>query len=221
MNASLSRANVSAFPANTHPFRSFRAFRGRNIPPFRPQFRSPFHHSDPNSVVPVPSVVETFRHSDPNSVVSVPSVVESFHHSDLNSVVSVVPVGHASQLSITQTSSWALRAALGRGSFLLMKYHPVARSEDLLEGKGRPYTVEGRHLALVRVNGVVRALEDLCPHAGGTIAFGPVQDGRIMCPWHFAEFDVCTGQVLSGPAEEDIPSFPVREENGIVSVAIE
>lgn len=102
-----------------------------------------------------------------------------------------------------------------------MTFHPVARSEDLQEGKGRPYAVEGRRLALVRHDGVVHALEDRCPHADASIACGPVENGVIACPWHYAEFDLETGAVLSGPAGCGIPVFPVREEDGVVSVALE
>lgn len=101
-----------------------------------------------------------------------------------------------------------------------MTYHPVARSEELVEGKGRPYQVEGYRLALVRDQGVVYALEDVCPHADAPIALGPVENGCIACPWHYAEFDLKTGAVLSGPASEDVAVFPVREEEGIVYVGL-
>jgi len=102
-----------------------------------------------------------------------------------------------------------------------MTYHPVARSEDLEEGRGRPYTLEGRRLALVRHGGVVYALDDRCPHADASIACGPVENGVIACPWHYAEFELKTGAVLSGPACESIPAYPVREADGTVFVALE
>ncbi len=102
-----------------------------------------------------------------------------------------------------------------------MEFHPIARSEELEEGKGRPYRIEGHAIALVRYEGVVHALEDICPHADAPIALGPVENGCIACPWHYAEFDLKTGAVLSGPATEGVSVYPVREEDGIVSVALE
>lgn len=102
-----------------------------------------------------------------------------------------------------------------------MNFQPVARSEDLEEGKGRPYALVGHRLALVRHGGVVHALEDRCPHADASIACGPVENGVIACPWHYAEFDLETGAVLSGPAACGIPVYPVLEENGVVSVALD
>ncbi len=102
-----------------------------------------------------------------------------------------------------------------------MEFLAVARSDELEEGKGRPFAVAGRRIALVRHEGVVHALEDSCPHADASIACGPVENGVIACPWHYAEFDLRTGEVLSGPAARGIPVYEVREEDGIVSVAVD
>jgi nitrite reductase/ring-hydroxylating ferredoxin subunit len=100
-------------------------------------------------------------------------------------------------------------------------FHPLAPSSDLLEGKGRPYQLAGHRLALVRCDGVVYALDDLCPHADASIAFGPVENGCIACPWHYAEFDLRTGSVLSGPATSDIRTYLVRESDGQVEICLE
>lgn len=102
----------------------------------------------------------------------------------------------------------------------MMNFLPIARSEDLEEGKGRPFELEGHCLALVRYGGVVYALEDRCPHANAPIALGAVENGCIACPWHYAEFDLKTGAVLSGPACESIPAYPVEEKDGTVFVAL-
>lgn len=102
-----------------------------------------------------------------------------------------------------------------------MTFHPVAPSDEIEEGKGRPYTIEGRRLAIVRHQGVVYALDDRCSHADASIACGPVENGCIVCPWHYAEFDLKTGEALSGPAAEAIAIHPVKEEDGLVSVGLE
>lgn len=102
-----------------------------------------------------------------------------------------------------------------------MKFIPIAKSEDLKEGAGQPFEVEGHRLAVVRHQGKVYALEDYCPHAGATIAFGMVENDCIVCPWHFAEFNLHTGAVLSGPATKGIPVYPVREEDGMILVCLD
>jgi len=100
-------------------------------------------------------------------------------------------------------------------------FQKIARSEDLVEGKGRPYQLDGHRIALVRHEGVVYALDDLCPHADASIAFGPVENGCIACPWHYAEFDLRTGAVLSGPSPRGIRTYKVREADGEVEICLE
>ena len=99
-------------------------------------------------------------------------------------------------------------------------FQPIARSEELEEGKGRPYVLEGHRIALVRHEGIVYGLDDLCPHADASIAFGPVENGCIACPWHYAEFDLRTGAVLSGPASRGIRTYQVRETDGYVEICL-
>lgn len=100
-------------------------------------------------------------------------------------------------------------------------FHKLADSSELEEGKGRPYTIEDHRIAAVRHAGTIYAVEDRCPHADASIAFGPVENGCIACPWHYAEFRLSTGEVLSGPAVEGIRTYLVREREGIVEICLE
>ncbi len=100
------------------------------------------------------------------------------------------------------------------------EFHTLASSTELEEGKGRPYELEGHRIALVRHEGHVYALDDLCPHADASIAFGPVENGCIACPWHYAEFNLSTGAVLSGPAVRGIRTYQVEEADGQVSICL-
>lgn len=102
-----------------------------------------------------------------------------------------------------------------------MTFQTIATSEELIEGRGRPFSLDGYRIALVRHQGTVYALDDLCPHADASIAFGPVENGCIACPWHYAEFDLKTGAVLSGPATQGIRTYPVREIDGRVEIALD
>lgn len=100
-------------------------------------------------------------------------------------------------------------------------FRTIAKSDELEEGKGRPYEMDGHRIALVRHEGKVYALDDICPHADASIAFGPVENGCIACPWHYAEFSLESGEVLSGPSPRGIRTYRVREENGEVQIEIE
>ena len=100
-------------------------------------------------------------------------------------------------------------------------FHRLALSSELQEGQGRPYEHVGHRIALLRHEGTVSAIEDLCPHADASLAFGPVENGCIACPWHYAEFRLTTGEALSGPTPRGIRTYAVREEAGQVSISLD
>ncbi|MDF2376461.1 MAG: non-heme iron oxygenase ferredoxin subunit [Verrucomicrobiales bacterium] len=100
-------------------------------------------------------------------------------------------------------------------------YHPLATSADLAEGRGRPFELNGHRIALVRHEGTVYAIDDLCPHADASLAFGPVENGCIACPWHYAEFRLSTGEALSGPTPRGVRTYAVKEADGQVSICLE
>lgn len=60
--------------------------------------------------------------------------------------------------------------------------------------------VEGLGPVIVsRVKGKYHAADDLCPHAAALLSEGFIEGGRIVCPVHFAEFDLSTGQPFNAP----------------------
>lgn len=42
----------------------------------------------------------------------------------------------------------------------------------------------------------------------------------MTCPWHGAEFDVTSGDVLAPPADEDEPTYEVRVDGDEVQVDV-
>ena len=80
----------------------------------------------------------------------------------------------------------------------------------------------GEHLCLIRCGDQVSALLDQCSHQAMPLSAGEVlPDGTIECAWHGARFDCRTGAVRRGPAEDDVPAYAVRVENGRVLVGVE
>ena len=54
-------------------------------------------------------------------------------------------------------------------------------------------------ILVVQMNGAFHAADDLCPHAAALLSEGFVEGDRIVCPVHFAEFDLTTGQPFNAP----------------------
>lgn len=57
-----------------------------------------------------------------------------------------------------------------------------------------------------------------CSHYGAPLINGVVSGNRVVCPWHGACFNVCTGDIEEAPAVQGIPSFPVRLDGDDVYV---
>lgn len=78
----------------------------------------------------------------------------------------------------------------------------------------------GDRVVLIRRGEVVTALRDECTHQAMPLSAGELcPDGTIECPWHGAKFDSASGRCVRGPAEDDVRSYVVRVEGGIVHVA--
>jgi len=47
--------------------------------------------------------------------------------------------------------------------------------------------------ALFRIDGDILALDNICPHRGGSLGEGEVTGEIVACPWHGWEFNCRTG----------------------------
>ncbi|MDJ1181713.1 ubiquinol-cytochrome c reductase iron-sulfur subunit [Roseofilum casamattae] len=63
---------------------------------------------------------------------------------------------------------------------------------------------------------VVTALNPMCPHQGCTVEF--FADEKIFeCPCHSSQFGL-DGELLKGPSEKPLLSFPVKQEGDLILV---
>ena len=74
----------------------------------------------------------------------------------------------------------------------------------------RTAIVDGRSVALSRCGGRVGALDNHCPHQGGPLGEGSIENGLLRCPWHGYDYDPTTGRPPAGFS--DAPAaYPVQE----------
>ena len=64
----------------------------------------------------------------------------------------------------------------------------------------------------------VFAIGGRCTHYGAPLGEGLVVDGQVRCPWHHAQFDVCSGRCLGAPALAPLPRWSVQVEGDRVRV---
>ncbi len=99
------------------------------------------------------------------------------------------------------------------------KFVKVAEKNDLEKVSAKIVSVEGRSIALFRVNDEYYATANLCLHRGGPLGEGNLNGSLITCPWHGWKFDVKTGSFTVIPTLK-VPTYKVKEENGAVLIEI-
>jgi nitrite reductase (NADH) small subunit len=87
----------------------------------------------------------------------------------------------------------------------------VGPGSEIPVGEGRAYAVDGDQVAVFRLSsGQLRAVSAICPHAGGPLADGQIDDAVVICPLHLNVFELDTGCSRSG--QPGLASYPVMED---------
>ena len=94
-----------------------------------------------------------------------------------------------------------------------MNFVDLLASSELAEGGRVVVRAEGRDLAVVRVNGIAYAIDNVCPHHQGELGRGDLQGHHLYCPLHAWCFDVRDGKAFF-PHGAKVESFEVMEEGG-------
>ena len=76
-----------------------------------------------------------------------------------------------------------------------MSFVELIRLAQLNEAGGTFIGHDGRELAVFLLDEPrsVAVIDNACPHAGGNLAAGAVENGTVTCPWHQWNFDLDTG----------------------------
>jgi 3-phenylpropionate/trans-cinnamate dioxygenase ferredoxin component len=99
-----------------------------------------------------------------------------------------------------------------------MEWIDAAAEKDIGEGQSVCVAAGALILAVVRSEGRLYAIEDVCTHDGEALTGGPIEDGEIICPRHGARFCLRTGEALCPPAYEPVRTFETKIESGRVWV---
>ena len=108
-----------------------------------------------------------------------------------------------------------------------MDFQKVADLDALKPGDKKSFPLSGKTILLAKVDGTIYALDNKCPHLGGSLSDGELVDVTLTCPRHGAKFDVRTGKNV-GNAKlafiqmkvADAKSYPVKVEGNDILVAL-
>lgn len=86
-------------------------------------------------------------------------------------------------------------------------------ASELPPGCGRRVMVDDRPVAVFRVGEEVFAVGAICPHRGGGLDEGDIEDGAVLCPLHGWAFDLKTGAQRDRPLVT-VPTYRVEVRSG-------
>src|SRR5262245_65349341 len=86
------------------------------------------------------------------------------------------------------------------------------------DGRVRGVVVDGRTVALARCGLRLGALDNRCPHQGGPLGEGSIENGLLRCPWH--GFDYCPLDGSSPGFDDEATTYPLEIRDGDVYVGV-
>jgi nitrite reductase/ring-hydroxylating ferredoxin subunit len=98
------------------------------------------------------------------------------------------------------------------------EFVPVAKITDLLPGQMKWVAVNGERRVLANVEGTFYAISDVCGHRNAPLSRGKLDGYLIECPLHFAQFDVRTGELVSGPVSTAVAVYQVHVDGETVYI---
>lgn len=100
------------------------------------------------------------------------------------------------------------------------EYRRVARSGQVDDGWVRRFYVDDVELCVARLDGKAYATSNYCTHLDCLLSSGKLQDDGIRCSCHGSVFDLETGEAIYPPATVAIKTYPVKEVDGEIFVAM-
>jgi nitrite reductase (NADH) small subunit len=88
-------------------------------------------------------------------------------------------------------------------------WFPVCRQDEITSGRGIGREVAGLRVAIFLVDDGLYALSDRCPHAGGSLCQGWIEEGEVVCPLHRWRFRLRDGRCTTMRGE-GIHRFPAE-----------
>lgn len=109
-----------------------------------------------------------------------------------------------------------------------MNFNKVADTSELGAGEKKKISLAGKEILLINIQGFYYAVDNACPHMGGSLFEGDLEGNHIKCPKHGSIFDVTTGKVVT-PGKllfmkvkvHDLKSYPIKIEGTDLLLALD
>ncbi len=87
----------------------------------------------------------------------------------------------------------------------------AAKTDEIAPRGMKAYEVKGKEIVLCNYDGKIYAVSRRCGHTNAPLEIGTLEGYILTCPLHHSQFDITTGEVLSGPVPADFGEEPIPE----------
>jgi thiamine pyrophosphate-dependent acetolactate synthase large subunit-like protein/nitrite reductase/ring-hydroxylating ferredoxin subunit len=103
-------------------------------------------------------------------------------------------------------------------------WHRVADLDELPEGRVKAVSIgagaKEKSVCLTHHDGKYGALDNHCPHQGGPLGEGTIENGWLRCPWHGWDYCPHTGRSPGG-YDDGVATYPVEVRKDGIYVGLE
>ncbi|WP_436348250.1 Rieske (2Fe-2S) protein [Natronorubrum sp. FCH18a] len=94
----------------------------------------------------------------------------------------------------------------------------VGSTDEVSEGAPLVVDVDDEEIAIFYENGEYFAVNNVCPHQGGPLGNGKVEEECVYCPWHGWGFDIESGD--HEHSDHSVETYSVTIEGDDVRVEL-
>ncbi len=99
----------------------------------------------------------------------------------------------------------------------MVKWINIAKTTEIEPGENIVVKCEGEDIAIFNGDEAFYAVNNACPHQGGPLNQGVLEDNRITCPWHGWQYDLKSGCPITTP---NLRTYPLRIQGDTLQIAI-
>jgi pyruvate oxidase len=100
-----------------------------------------------------------------------------------------------------------------------LEWHRVLQEAELPDGRVTTVAAGHKSVALVHYDGQFSALDNHCPHQGGPLGEGSIENGLLRCPWH--GYDYCPLDGKSPGFDDEAITYPLEIRDGEIFIGVE
>ena len=101
-----------------------------------------------------------------------------------------------------------------------LRWHRVAAVDPLEDNSVTSVTAGVKAICLAKYEGQYYALDNHCPHQGGPLGEGLIENGYVRCPWHGYEYAPGDGSPPGG-YDDRVETYPLEMREDGIYVAVD